>query len=175
MLKKRTTKHANDSGYIIVMVAVFLVFMLALVALAVDLGLAYGARTQNQAAADSGALGAAAEWVLNSTATKTSIENAAVNTAITNKTMGAGINAGDVSANADMGLRRVTVSIDRDEPTFFAKIMGFNLVHVRTTAIAEAADHAAGGPCMKPIFIPNTLGTTDPCGPGGPCSNGNTL
>jgi len=174
MLKKRTTKHANDSGYIIVMVAVFLVVMLALVALAVDLGLAYGARTQNQAAADSGALAGAVEF-LNSTATKTSIENAAVNTAITNKTMGAGINAGDVTANADLANRRVTVNITRTEPTFFAKVMGFNAIQVHTQAIAEAADHAAGGPCMKPIFIPNTLGSMDPCGPGGPCSNGHTL
>jgi len=163
-----------EGGYIIVMVAIFLVFMLALVALAVDLGMAYSARTQNQAAADAGALGGAVEF-LNPVATKTSIETYAAKIAIANKTLGAAIQPGDVTANADIANRRVTVDITRTEPTFFAKIMGFNSIQVHTQGIAEAADHASGGPCMKPVFIPNTLGAVPPCGPGGGCTNSNKL
>src|SRR5439155_24860539 len=115
----------NDCGYIIVTVAVFLVVMLALVALAVDMGVTYAARTQSQAAADAAALAGAVSF-LDPSATKTSIENDAAQTAIGNKTLGSGIVVGDVTASADMTNRRVTVSIDRTEPSFFAKVVGFN-------------------------------------------------
>src|SRR5262245_50052877 len=125
-------KRSNDcGGYILVTVAALLFVMLGVTALAIDIGLSYGARAQNQAAADAGALAGAATY-LDATFTQAKIENNAAKAAIANKTLGLAIGSGDVTAAADMANRRVTVTIDRDEPTFFSRVIGFNSVHVRT-------------------------------------------
>jgi Putative Flp pilus-assembly TadE/G-like len=168
-------KRANDSGYIIVMVAVFLVVMLALVALAVDMGVTYAARTQNQAAADAGALAGAVSFLDTSMPQPATAQTQAVQVAIANKTLGVSVGAGDVTAVGDAVNRRVTVTINRTEPTFFSKVVGFNSFNVRTTAIAEAASRASRDKCTKPWFIPNSLGTTAPCGPMGACNTGKVL
>jgi hypothetical protein len=168
-------KTSNESGYIIVMVAIFLIALLAVTALAIDIGLSYAARTQNQAAADAAALAGAFTFTDSTLAQPNSAQDRATKTAIANKTMGNAITAPEVNAIADMTNRRVTVTITRTERTFFSKVIGFNSLQVQTTAVAEASPYATGGPCMKPIFIPNTLGTLAPCGPMGACMTGKVL
>ena len=167
-------KRSTDcSGYILVTVAVLLVVLLAVTSLAIDIGLSYGARTQSQAAADAAALAGAFTFLDSTAAQPATAEAQAVKGAVANKTMGGAISAGDVSAVANVGAKRITVDITRTEPTFFSKIIGFNSVQVHTQAVAEAGANASQASCAKPIFIPNTLGTTQPCG--GPCTNGNSL
>src|SRR5205807_1434921 len=112
------------------------------------------ARTQNQAATDAGALAGAATLLVSSNPQPDTMINDAKKVAAANKTMGTAISTGDVTVLPDLPHHRVTVSIDRDEPTFFAKVVGFNSVHVRTSSIAEASiEQASGGPCMKPLFV----------------------
>jgi hypothetical protein len=163
----------QQSGYILITVAILLFVLLAFTAVAVDLGMAFAARTQNQAAADAAALAGAYTYLDTTLAQPNAAQDQAVKFAVANKTMGAGIAAGDVAAVGDAGNRRVTVTITRTENTFFSKVIGFNSLQVRTSATAEAAPRASKADCAKPVFVPNTLGTTDPCS--GPCTNGNTL
>src|SRR5262249_54811134 len=149
--------------------------LLAVMSLAIDIGLSFAARTQNQAAADGAALAGAYTFLDTTLPQPGTAQDRATKTAIANKTMGNAIAAADVNAMGDAMNRRVTVTITRTEPTFFSKVIGFNSIQVRTTAIAEAAPYPSGGPCMKPVFIPNNLGTTGPCGPMGACSTGKVL
>jgi Flp pilus assembly protein TadG len=164
-----------DAGYILVTVAVFLIVLLAVVALAVDVGVSYSMRTQNQAAADAAALAGAYTFTDSNKAQPASAVNEATKVATMNNTHGAAIVPGDVTVTPDVANRRVTVDITRTEPTFFAKVIGFNSVQVHTTAIAEAGSQASSQRCEKPIFIPNTLGTLPPCGPMGACATNQVL
>jgi putative Flp pilus-assembly TadE/G-like protein len=166
-------QRSTESGYVLVTVAVLLVVLLAFTALAVDIGMAFAARTQNQAAADSAALAGAFTFTDTSKAQPAAAVNEATKVAVANKTMGAAVVPGDVAVTPDLANHRVTVTITRTEPTFFSKVIGFNSVQVRTTAIAEAAPSAQGGPCMKPVFVPNSLGQMDLCGAMGACSDPN--
>jgi Putative Flp pilus-assembly TadE/G-like len=175
-LARNDTK--SDNGYILVTVACFLIVMLAVVALAVDIGVSYSMRTQNQAAADAAALAGAYTFIQGKPQPASAINEATV-VATMNKTHGAAILAGDVTVTPNISdpLRpRVTVDITRTEPTFFAKVIGFNSVQVHTTAIAEAFLQAASSSrCEKPVFIPNYLGTIPACGPMGACMTGQVL
>jgi len=165
-----------DAGYILVTVAVFLIVLLAVVALAVDIGVSYSMRTQNQAAADAAALAGAYTFTDSHKPQPASAINEATKVATMNNTHGAAIVAGDVTVTPNVANQRVTVDITRTEPTFFAKVMGFNSVQVHTQAIAEAGSQASNARCMKPVFIPNHLGTLDPCtATTGACAIGQVL
>src|ERR1041385_2556131 len=58
-------QNKEESGYIIVTIAVLLIAMLAFTALAVDVGAMFAARTQAQRAADAAALAGAYTFVQN--------------------------------------------------------------------------------------------------------------
>jgi uncharacterized membrane protein len=152
----------REEGYILVTVAVFLIVMLGITAIAVDIGIAYAARTRSQAAADGAALAGAFTFLNPVAPQPATAQNQAVLAATVNSTPQGSITSGQVTAVADVANRRVTVDVTTNEPTFFSKVLGFNLVQVHTTAVAEAADAGSVASCVKPIFIPNTLGTTDP-------------
>jgi len=170
-MRSNPTPSKDEEGYILVMVAVLLVVMLALTGLAVDIGIQYAARTQSQAAADAAALAGAYTFTVIAPQPATA-QNQAKQVAITNHTAQGTITTAQVTAVADVANRRIAVDIDTDQPTLFSKVLGFNSAHVHTRAVAEAAEHASASPCVKPWFIPNTLGTTNHCGPGGACSTG---
>jgi hypothetical protein len=152
----------------LVTVAVLLVVLLGFVALAVDVGVLYGSRTQSQAAADAAALAGAVTYVLNPLAPQPdTAQSEATKVAIVNKVMGTGITAGEVNAIASEDPvthnKRVTVTINRTQPTFFAKVLNIASVNVGVQAIAEASPNASGGtvPNNKPWFIPNTMFAPD--------------
>ena len=163
---KRTN---SKSGYILVTVAVVLAVLLGFTALAVDVGILYGARTQSQAAADAAALAGALTYILNPLASQpATAQSEATQVAIANKVMGSSIAAGEVSAIATEDLvthnKQVTVTINRTEPTLFAKALNIASVNVGVHATAEASPNASGGtvPNNKPWFIPNTMVGPDP-------------
>jgi Flp pilus assembly protein TadG len=133
------------------------------VAIAVDVGLLYAARTQSQRAADAGALAGAQvfTYLPADSDTEDVAENYAKKLAMANATLGQQITDLEVTAVADAVNRRVTVTVARNEPTVFAKIFNVNTAAVTTTAVAEASDTATAGTCVKPIFIPNTLPAPD--------------
>src|SRR5436190_228523 len=91
-------RKQDQSGYILVTFAALLFGLLAFTALAVDLGMTFAARTQNQAAADAAALAGAFTYLDNTLPQPNSAQDQAVKFAVANKTMGNVIAAGDVSA-----------------------------------------------------------------------------
>jgi len=171
-------KHKRaESGYILVTVAALLVVLLGFTALAVDVGMLYASRTQSQRAADAGALAGAFTFILDGNMGDQpgrAILNAK-KVAIQNATMGTAITDAEVSVAVDLANRKVTVDIARSEPTFFAKVLNVNSVNVGVRAIAEAAEHATNASCVKPIFIPNTIGAPNGVALCTACGAGQTL
>jgi len=155
----------GNSGWILIFVALSLVVLCGFVALAVDVGGFLSARTSAQRAADAGALAGALTFVTGcGRATcdpKADAEDQAVKTSSINKIMGAPPN--HVSAVADVGLKKVTVTVDHNAPIFFASVLGINIAPIRAIAVAEAANPTGVVDCVKPLFFPNTLHPANPC------------
>lgn len=150
----------DENGFVIVTLALLLVVLCGFTALAVDVGVLYSARTQAQGAADAAALAGATTFILDDNLSDQpgrAINNAKKVGAM-NSTLKNSITEGEVAVNVDLANRRVKVNIARVEPTFFAKILNFNSANVSVEAIAEAALDITTGTCVKPIFIPNTIG-----------------
>jgi Flp pilus assembly protein TadG len=148
-----------ESGYILVTVAILLIVLLGFTALAVDVGMLYASRTQSQRAADAGALAGAFSFVLNPDVSDQPARAIldAKKVATANTAMGTTITDAQVNVTVEIPQRRVSVNIQRDEPTFFAKVLSSSTVNVGVTAVAEAAANATSASCVKPWFIPNTI------------------
>jgi hypothetical protein len=161
----RTTNKEQQQGFVMVMVALTLVILIGFVALGVDSGALYSARTAAQEAADAAALAGAFTFINNPTATQpTTATNFAKQIAVNNKILGKAITAADVNVAVDTTNKRVTVTINTTQNTFFARALGTSSAAIGVTAIAEAADESDGGCCTRPWFIPNTVyATSDIC------------
>jgi hypothetical protein len=132
------------------------------VALAVDVGVLYSARTAAQRAADAAALAGALVFAVDTTPQVADIQAKAVATAAENNILGTPvtITAGDV--NVDMANRRVTVDVERSQArgnpveTYFAR-MFVNSADIQVEAIAEASPVATTSDCPKPWMLPSTI------------------
>src|SRR5204863_3912552 len=62
-------------------------------------------------------------------------------------------------------VNQVSVSIQRTESMIFAKILNVTGIADKVTAVAETSINANGMSCIKPWFIPNTIGDNirQPC------------
>jgi Flp pilus assembly protein TadG len=151
----------NEAGYALVTVALLLFVLISFVALAVDLGIAYSARTAAQRTADAAALAGAFTFVIDPNPDETDIKNRAVEQAAVNGILGTPvvITAGDVTV--DMVNRRVTVNVERTQargnpiPTYFSQIL-MPSIDVQVVATAEASPAANADGCTKPWVLPST-------------------
>jgi Flp pilus assembly protein TadG len=164
----------RERGYVIVTVAALLVVLLGFSALAVDLGILYSARTSAQRAVDAAALAGAFTFVVDPTSPQPATATQhAQQTAVKNAILGAPIQAGDLTIAVDTPNRRVTVSIARNEHTFFGGVLGVTNASIKTTAYAEASPDSSATYCAKPWFIPNTIASSQaPCTA---CTSGQVL
>jgi Flp pilus assembly protein TadG len=155
----------KNDGYIIVTLAILLFVLLGFSALAVDLGMMYSARSSAQRAADAAALAGAFTFIVDPTSPQPATATQhAQQAAISNKILGADVNAGDVTVAVDTVNRRVTVDITRSENTFLGGALGVTDATVHGKAYAEASANSTGSYCVKPWFIPNTVvSPNDPC------------
>jgi Flp pilus assembly protein TadG len=179
---KNIRERKGEQGIIIVLVAVFLLFVVgAMAALAIDAVTLYTARSEAQLAADAAAL-AAARVLANSgmtsdpTAATDNLEaNAwtlasavALQVAQQNRVGGANLSAAEVTLPAFPGGTytnpTVTVTVLKtDLPTFFARIWGSSPLTVKASATAEAYNPSGAGSgqvpvaptCVKPWLLPN--------------------
>lgn len=183
-------KQDKEQGYTLVIIAAVLVVFLGFTALSVDVGVLYSARASAQRAADAAALAGAFVFITRSDLSETTtpkqseviIENA-IQTAATNRMLGAPVtittsdvvlDTANLDANNQIMNRRVTVNVNQNQPTLFARILGENSANIHATAVAEAARNATANKCTKPWFLPNTiLSSKALCGSGGwPTTNG---
>jgi Flp pilus assembly protein TadG len=168
----RIQEKKLERGYALVTVAITLFVFLGFLALAVDLGVLYGARTQAQRAADAAALAGAFAFVIDPAPTVTEIRARAVAQAAQDSILGETVTITPADVVVDMVNQTVTVTVERTQArgnavsTYFSSGIGFDEVDIRVEASAEAATVSAGDGCTKPWVIPNTmvnLTSSDPC------------
>jgi hypothetical protein len=153
----------QQGGFILVVVALVLVSLVGFVALGVDVGVLYSARTSAQAVADSAALAGAFTFISQPSAPQPSTATThAIQLAVNNAVMGVAVNPADVNVAVDVANRRVTVDVASVQQTYFAPMLGQPTANIGVRAIAEASRHSTGaGPCgVKPWFVSNTILST---------------
>jgi Flp pilus assembly protein TadG len=156
-------RHQKDrDGYVLVVMAFVLVLLLGFAALAVDVGVMYGAHTSAQRAADAAALAGAFTFIESPYATDpAALATAqATSSATVNTILGTSIQNGEVSVNVDVANQRVTVNLSHTMPTFFAGVLGQKSATVAVVAYAEAGTTPTSSPCTKPWFMPNNILST---------------
>jgi Flp pilus assembly protein TadG len=152
---------ANQEGFVLVVVAILLVALAGFVALGVDVGALYSARTSAQEIADAAALAGAVTFIHNPTAPQpATASDFALQVALNNSIMGQPITATDVTITVDVANRKVTVDVASTQNTYFAHAIGHDTANIQVSATAEAAEHATGSSCVKPWFVPNTVFAT---------------
>jgi hypothetical protein len=159
-MNRRRTQN-RERGISVPLVAGGLFMLIAMAALAVDIGVLYTARTSAQSAADAGALAGAFTFMNPSNAQPDAATTAAVNTANANAVLGQDVTIGPDDVVVDTINRRVTVTVPRTGadaiPTYFARAIGTNEVDVIGRATAECSTVGTGSRCLKPIYVPNTI------------------
>jgi Flp pilus assembly protein TadG len=155
----------KEEGFVLVIVAVFLVALIGFLAIAVDVGLLYGAKTSAQQVADAAALAGAFTFISSPTAPQpATASNHALQVAVNNSIMGAPVTAANVGVSVDIPNQRVTVDVTSTQNTYFARVLGTTTADVSVEGIAEASKYSTGSSCVKPWFVPNTvLGTGGAC------------
>lgn len=167
----------RQSGVTLVLVGLMLTGFCGIAALAVDVGVAYGARGSAQTAADAAALAGAFTFLKPANTQPAAATNAAIAMAGANVVLGSAavITASDVTV--DTANQRVTVQVSRSGgggvPAFFAQALGFTHFDVLATATAEASPVATGSICLRPIFVPNTILSSE--SPAQACTDGQTI
>jgi hypothetical protein len=184
--RRRRAAGRKDEGVIIILVAIFLLFVVgAMAALSIDVTTFYTARSEAQILADSAAL-TAARVLANSGMTSsidstlaTNAQNLATNVATQvaqqNRIGGAAATTVSVTfppcgqtPSQNNPCVRVTVT-RTDLPTFFARIWGTTQVTVSASATAEAYNPSndtnpgtapVAPMCVKPWVLPNMEPTT---------------
>jgi hypothetical protein len=150
----------KEEGFVLITLAFVLVALIGFVALAVDVGVLYGAKTSAQGVADAAALAGAYTFINDTKAVQPDTAyNNALQVALNNSVMGTPVTSGDVTVNVDVANRRVTVDVASTQNTYFARVLGPSTANISVEGVAEAADpnQATGGTCVKPWFVPNTM------------------
>lgn len=150
----------DERGSTILVVAIAMTAMLSIVALAIDVGMLFTARSEAQRMADSASLAGAAAFIEQPFDPEPRARELAVDFAARNTVRDelVPLDAGDVVV--DVPNRRVTVTVrrvgDRGNAvaTWFARIFGVDEVDVSARATAEAVPTNAAT-CMMPFTVPD--------------------
>ncbi len=167
----------RQRGVTAVLVTLMLTGLMGMAALAVDLGVLYAGKTAAQTAADAAALAGAFTFLTPSNPQPATAVNAAIALAAANSILGekVAITAGDVTVASANQL--VTVTVPRTGadgiPAFFLRIFGTTETDVVATATAQASPVATGSICLRPIFVPNTILSSET--PAQACADGQTI
>jgi hypothetical protein len=182
---RRNPRHGNEQGMVIMLVAVFMLFVVgAMAALSIDAVTLYSARSEAQLAADGAAL-AGARVLANSGATSDTTgallatmeavtgpaKAVALQVAEQNQVAGSYLAAAQVIVTfGGTGVTNPTVTVriqKNDLPTFFARIWGTTQFTVAALATAEAynpsntsgaatnSNPPVAPTCVKPWLLPN--------------------
>jgi Flp pilus assembly protein TadG len=145
MLNRLKRTADNESGVVLVLMAIMMTVFLGMGALAVDVGSFYQSQTQAQSAADSAALAAAQSLPGSTAAAKTTGTNFA-----TTNYPGVTVN---VTTPYNSSTTQVRVSVTTTTPAFFGKALGVTKANVSASAVASAA--TTGG-AKSTIFAKGT-------------------
>ena len=172
MREKDESRLASRRGVVLAFVALLLFVFLGMAALAVDLGMLYGARTESQRVADASAFAGALELYAtqgDEAAARAEAANYGLKNAV--RSDGVAILTEDVDVELNRWLVRVRALRTEARGTplmnIFARALGFNSSDVGTVAAARMAP-SVGANCLLPFVIPDRWWTV----PSGGDSNG---
>ena len=149
----------DETGAVLIFVAISMVTLLSAVAVAVDVGMLMTARAESQRTADAAAL-AGAGVLAYLPHDSTQAHNSARAWTALNDVRGIPVSTLDSDVHVDMSAKTVEVvvhnSVARGNaiPTTFARIFGWDQVDVVTSATAEASS-AGSAKCLLPIALPD--------------------
>jgi Flp pilus assembly protein TadG len=129
-------RASQESGVVLVLVAIMMIVFLGMAAMAVDLGSFYHAQKQAQSAADAGALAAADDLAAGASAASTvGSQYATANDPDGTPTVSTPYNGSPT---------QVKVTVNVSAPAFFGKVLGIQKANVSASAVAGA--QATGAP-----------------------------
>ncbi|MGN6592306.1 MAG: pilus assembly protein TadG-related protein [Terriglobales bacterium] len=170
-------RQRRQRGVTVVVMSLMLGALCGAAALAVDVGVLFTAKNSAQNAADAAALAGAFTFLKPASAQPTAAINAAIALANANEVLGTQLNISSADVSVDVGNRRVTVTVPRQGgsgiPMFFAQVLGIQREDVVAKATAEASPVATGSICLRPIFVPNTILSSET--PSQACTDGQTI
>jgi Flp pilus assembly protein TadG len=135
------TGWKDESGQTLVLGAMVISVLLGFLALALDVGLLFHARTQMQIAADAAATAAALDYKYGVTYTGKTADQSAQQDALAAATQNGMLATGTVTINKPTGYTEAVVS--EPYPTIFMRVFRYNSVNV--TARAGVGSNATGG------------------------------
>ena len=149
-------------GAALPLVAVALMALLGMCALAIDLGMAFTARSEAQRVADAAALaGGSAYLDFNVSDVTQPATDRAYDYALRNTVRNVGVDSSEVTVQVIPDSMKIRVWITRQTlPTWFARILGIDDVDVGAMAAAQAFQ-AGEARCLKPFAVPDIWHDTD--------------
>ncbi|MGH9518184.1 MAG: pilus assembly protein TadG-related protein [Terriglobales bacterium] len=175
----------KQDGFSVALVAIMLTGLCGMAALAVDVGVLYTTKNSEQNASDAAALAGAFTYETpqaSASAAVAAAPNAAIGMAAANTVFGTpvAITAADVTVNPpdnSPGIHDVTVTVPRTGanaiPAYFAQVLGFHSFNLTATATAEYTGVGGGSINLRPIFVPNTILSSEPTAQA--CSDGQVI
>jgi hypothetical protein len=156
MRRLRRSFWSDRRGSAVALVAVSLTALVSLLALGIDVGMLFNARSEAQRAADSSALaGASAFLDYPAEEAKGPARERALEYAIENRIRKEYIDASEVTVHVNVDSAAVTVLVRRaGVPTWFARMLGREDVPIGAQATAQAVD-AGTAQCLKPFAVPD--------------------
>jgi Tfp pilus assembly protein PilX len=148
--------RSDERGSVTVIVALSMTALIALLALGIDLGGLFNARSEAQRAADAAALaGASAFLEYQQSQARAAATERAVQFATGNVIRNEAIQATEVSVWVNLDSATVRAAIRRDGvPTWFARLLGIDGVDIGAEATAWAGE-AGAAQCVKPFAVPD--------------------
>lgn len=148
--------RADERGSVTVIVVAAMAALLAMLALGIDLGGLFNARSEAQRAADAAALAGASAFLEYQ---EDEAQNAAIDRAVAyasnNEIRNQPIAAEEVSVWVNLDSATVRARVRRDGvPTWFARLFGIDGVDVGAEATAWAGE-AGAATCLKPFAVPD--------------------
>lgn len=147
---------SDDRGSVSVIVALSMSALLALLALGIDLGALFDARSEAQRAADAAALaGASAFLDYQQDQARQAAVQRAVEFATSNEIRSEPIAAEEVTVSVNLDSATVRAHVRREAvPTWFARLFGIDAVDIGAEATAWAGQ-AGAAQCVKPFAVPD--------------------
>ncbi|HSM61499.1 MAG TPA: pilus assembly protein TadG-related protein [Longimicrobiales bacterium] len=156
-MRRQVRAYWSDRrGSAVALVAVSLTALVSLLALGIDVGMLFNARSEAQRAADSSALaGASAFLDYPAEEAPEPAEQRALEYAVQNHIRKEIITESEVAVSVNVDSATVTVFIRRTGvPTWFARLLGRDEVPIGAQATAQASD-AGTAQCLKPFAVPD--------------------
>jgi hypothetical protein len=147
---------SDERGSVTVMVALTMTALCAMIALGIDLGALFNARSEAQRAADAAALaGASAFLEFQQAAAVNAARDRAYEYATTNEIRNEAISSDEVTVWVDLDSATVRAAVRRrGVPTWFAGLLGIDSVDIGAEATAWAGA-AGAAQCVKPFAVPD--------------------